>query len=75
MNNDPIHLTSSSELFWMRHFGGQCHCALFSKVRSVENAEFTRKPTDHQNGKRGTVAAWDVRKRGQYQPLHHKQFL
>ena len=43
----------------MRHFGVQCHCVLFSEVRILE---FTRKPIAHQNG---TVAACDMRARGQ----------
>ena len=35
----------------MRHFGGQCHCALFSEVRILGYAGFTCKPIiDHQNG-------------------------
>ena len=50
----------------MHHVGGQCHYAIFSEVRIVGNAAFTRKPSiDHQNGERGTVAACDVRARGQ----------
>ena len=46
----------------MRHFGVQCHCALFSEVRILGDAEFTRKRIAHQNG---TVAACDMRARGQ----------
>ena len=41
----------------MRHTGGQCHCALFSEVRILGDAEFTRKSVAHQNGERGKVAA------------------
>ena len=63
---DPIHLTSSSEYYWLRHTGGQCHCALFCEVRMLGHAAFTRKPIAHQHGERGTVAACDVRARGQY---------
>ena len=40
----------------MRHFGGQCQRVLFSEVRIVGGAAFTRKSIDHQNGERGTVA-------------------
>ena len=46
----------------MRHFGGQCQHALFSEVRILRDAAFTRKPVDHQNG--GTFGACDVRTRG-----------
>ena len=35
---DPIHLTSSSEQYWMRHFGGQCQRVLFSEVRILGDA-------------------------------------
>ena len=50
----------------MRHIGGQCHCALFSEVRILGDATFTQKPKiANQNGERGTVAACDVRARGQ----------
>ena len=49
----------------MRQFGGQCLCALFSEVRILGHAASTRKPIDHQNSEHGTVAAWDVRARGQ----------
>ena len=48
----------------MRHIGGQCHFALFSKVHILGNAPFTRKPIDHQNGECGTVAACDVCAKG-----------
>ena len=50
----------------MRQTGGHCHCALFSEVRILGGAVFTRKPIAHQNGERGTVAAYDMRARGQY---------
>ena len=49
----------------MRHFGGQCHYALFSEVRILGDAAFTCKPVDHQNGEGGTVAECDVGARGQ----------
>ena len=49
----------------MRHFGAQCHFALFSEVRILSNAVFTSKPIDHQNGERGTVPACDVCASGQ----------
>ena len=50
----------------MRLLGGQCYCALFSEVRIWGDAAFTRKPIDHQNGERDTVATSDVRARGQW---------
>ena len=50
----------------MRHTGGQCHCVLFSEVRILSDAAFTRKPIDHQNGERGTVSKCDTHARGQY---------
>ena len=53
---DPIHLTSSSEKSCMHHTGEQCLCALFSEVRILGNAAFTRKPIANQNGEHGTVA-------------------
>ena len=61
----------------MPHFGGQCHCALFSEVRILSDAAFTLKPIDHQNGERGIVAACDVRARGQsmYVQMYHKTNL
>ena len=46
-------------------FGGQCHLALFSEAHILGDAAFTGKPIAHQNGKCGTVAACDVRARGQ----------
>ena len=50
----------------MRHIGWQRHCASFSReVRILGGAAFTREPIDHQNGERGTVAACDMRARGQ----------
>ena len=48
----------------MRHTGGQCYCALFSKVRIY---------IAHQNGERGTVAACDVHARVQYP--HHTELV
>ena len=66
---DPIPLMSSSEKSWMRHYGGQCHCALFSEVCILGDTAFTRKPIDHKNEERGTVAACDVCARGQYSVL------
>ena len=63
---DPIHLTSSSEKSCMHHTGEQCLCALFSEVRILGNAAFTRKPIANQNGERDTVAAYDVHAKGQY---------
>ena len=39
------------------------NCALFSEVRILGDAAFTRKPIDHQNGERGTVAACDKQAR------------
>ena len=53
----------------MRHFGGQCNCALFSDVRILGGAAFTRKPIDHQNGERGTGTARDMHGWGQYRAL------
>ena len=50
----------------MRHTGGQCHCALFSEVRILGVAAFTRKPHAHQNGEHRRIAACDVRARSQY---------
>ena len=49
----------------MSHIGGQCHRALFSEVRILGDAVYTRKPIDNQNDERDTVAAGDVRARGQ----------
>ena len=49
----------------MRHFGGHCQRVLFSEVSILGDAAFTRKPIDLQNGEQGTVAACDVRARGQ----------
>ena len=37
----------------MCHFGGQCKCVLFSEVRILGDAAFTRKPIDHQHGDPG----------------------
>ena len=37
----------------MHHFGGQCKRVLFSEVRILGDAAFTRKPIDHQHGERG----------------------
>ena len=45
----------------MRHTG---HCALFSEVRILGDAAFTRKLIANQNGERGAVAVCDVRARG-----------
>ena len=59
---DPIHLTSSSELSWMHHIGGQCHCALFSEGRT---GRIHVNLCADQNGEHGTVAEWDARARGQ----------
>ena len=53
----------------MRNTGGQCHCTLFSEVRILGDAAFTRKPIYHQNGECDTVAASDVHARGQYPVL------
>ena len=51
----------------MGHIGGQCHCGLFSEVRILGDAAFTRKPIDHQNGEHGTVAVCNLCARaGQY---------
>ena len=44
---------------------GNADCSLFSEVRILGDAAFTRKPIDHQNGERDTVAVCDVRARGQ----------
>ena len=60
---DPFHLTSSSEKSWMRHTGGQFHCAflyttlscaLCSEVRIWgDTALIHVNLTPHQHGERG----------------------
>ena len=42
------------------------HCVLFGEVRILGDAAFTHKPINHQSGEYDTVAAYDVRARGQY---------
>ena len=37
----------------MRHFGGPCQRVLFSEVKILGDAAFTRQPIDHKHGKRG----------------------
>ena len=48
---------------------GNADYALFREVRILGDAALTCKPIDHQNDERGTVAACDVRARGQYSVL------
>ena len=49
----------------MQDTAWQCHCGTVSEVRILGDASFTHNPIAYQNGEHGTVAACEVRARGQ----------